>query len=313
MNLVSFAGEKTRPKVHISPVKELEMVMAKGGEGIDKAIILGKNVGRTADMIVAPMVPGEKLFQVPHGRYESYRTCAQHAATQILRAYSPNDVSRQQPALFADGTRRPAMTDTPFEECKKFADNFILSTPHDSTIIYDFFQLFGLSTHGDAPTAKRISVKGSPTDKAGNKKVKIATANIPAEDIDFILMVEAFGRIYDPEEPSTLVEWVQKKCTHHQERLQMSWVGTAKAVEMIHKKQICFLEVDQTMDLPGTIHMREFIDILKAAGHTVSEDSRCGSQCTKFTMIDFPDVIFKVYNKVLRVIHLVRFYVNAST
>jgi hypothetical protein len=307
MNLVSFAGKNNRPKAsqqpeYLSAVKELELVMAKGGEGIDKAMVLGKNIGRTDDMIVAPMGPGEKLFQVPHGRHKLYRTTAQHAAAQILRASSPNDVSLQQPALFDDGTRRPAMTDTPFEKCILFADNIIcFTTDHDSAKIYDFFGLFGLSTHGKLEPKQRISGKG--TSKSG--EVKIATANIPLEDIDFILMVNEFGKIYDLKKPLTLVKWTEQECTPRQQ-LKMTFAAIATAVEMVAKKEIIFVEIDLTMDLPGTIHMREFTDIVKAAGHTVIEDSKCGLQCIKFTMADHPEVIFKFYNKVPREIHLVR-------
>ena len=274
--------------------------MAKGGEGIDKAMVLGQNIGRTDYMIVAPMGPGEKLFQIPHGKQQLYRTAAQHAATQILRAFSPNDVSLQQPALFDDGTRRPAMTDTPFEKCSPFADNIICCTTNrDSGNIYDFFGLFGLSTHGKLEPTQRISVKGTSTIGV----LKIATANIPLEDIDFILMVYEFGKIYDLKKPLTLVKWTEQKCTHHQRRLKMTFAATATAVEMVAKGEIIFVEIDLTMDLQGTIHMREFIDILKAAGHTVIEDSKCGLQCIKFTMADHPGVIFKFYDKVPREIH----------
>ena len=277
------------------------MVMDKGGAGINTQLVLGKNVRGTEKMILPPMSPAEKLWQVPNGKRKSYMTVAQYAATQLTRMDSPNDVSRKESALFADGNRRPAMPDTPFKKCDPlfFFDNImVVSKTRDSSRIHDFFKIFGLTKSGKPEIWQRISVAARNKDKQGRFPLKIATANIPVEDIKFIIMVYNFATTWD-EDAAILQRWRHEKCCHHMVRLKMTTTCLLLAVTMVFEKEVTFLDVDFTMDLPGTLHAQELTDNIRNAGYIVNQASKCGNQCVKFA--GRPGEGHKIYNKVLSI------------
>jgi hypothetical protein len=286
---------------YISPDNELIMVMAKGGPGIDKQMVLGDNVNLTDKMILAPMGPDEKLFQVQAQGQRSYRTAAQHAASVIALHHSPNDVSQQQPALFPDGKRRPAMPDNPFSEDKLFADNFIfIGETSDCGRILDFCKCFGLTKEGNPLATQRISSRGIrklKTDRGKFHRWKIAAADVPIKVIKFIIFVYNYAQAWD-DDLVAMAKWATDKCKQHMDSFRMTYADLVAAVTMVQKKEVRIIELDLTIDLPGTFHAQEFTDTVKRAGHKVIDSTACGLQCIKFTIGD-DGVIYKVYNKVL--------------
>jgi hypothetical protein len=301
-----YKHKVSKQQKHVYPDDELEFVMERGGPGIDSELVLGTG---TDKLIVAPMRPGETLLQVVPGKTESYATTFTDTAKKIAVRSCPNDVGNQQPALFPNGSRRPAMPLNPQKVWlanKPFVDNFIfLANFNNQATILDFLKCFGLTKEGNPPPTKRISVKGARKDKKlETQEWKVAAADVPIEDIAFVCLLYKYGREEWDGELVTLAEWAKENWQHHQDRIGMPSDSLVLAVTLAHSRQFYIVDIDLTVDLPGTLHAKDFEKAVKLAGHTVLK-SKCGLQCIKFTPHRHERqkhqnhrVVAKVYNKV---------------
>ena len=185
---MTHTGARSK-QIYISPDDDQQNLMERGGQGIDRELVLGDNVYGTEKLIVKP---GQKLIRVTSGKHQSYHTAVQHATMELAVRLGANDVGDQQPALFPDGTRRPAMLLEPITECKPFVDNFIfVDAFNNQAKMIQLFKCFGKTKEGNPPPTKRISVKAAGKTN-GIQQFKVAAADVPIEDIDFILQVYDF-------------------------------------------------------------------------------------------------------------------------
>ena len=308
---MSVKNGATKP---MSADAELLYVMQRGGEGIDKPMVLGNNVFGTEKMVVPPMQPGEKIVQVKGGDHRSFHSAFTAAAKELSIRVGPNDVGDQQPAYFDDGTRRPSVPDELLNaECKIFVDNFICQTAfNDQEPILRFLMLLcSLKHRGQMGVYERISISASNKIK-DVQEWKVAVANVPTENIDFILKVYHFAISWDGEQES-LIKWAKRKCSREMKRLGTKFHELSEAVSIAHSKGFCLIDIDLTVDVPGTLDAQPFADAIERAGNTLHKNTDCGLQCVKwtpskydFTTPDHPDeeqsrrrfkVTAKAYNK----------------
>jgi hypothetical protein len=109
---------------NIAPDDDEQNVMERGGPGIDRDLVLGDNVFGTEKLTLRA---GQKIIRVTAGKHQSYRTAVRHATIELaILLGCTNDVGDQQPALFPNGTRRPAMPLQSLAESHPFFDNIIM-------------------------------------------------------------------------------------------------------------------------------------------------------------------------------------------
>jgi hypothetical protein len=291
---------------YISPDEELALVVEQGGPGIDQELELGTGEDK---LILAPMRPDEVLLQIKKGKHESYASAFTAAVKEIAVRCSPNDVGDQQPALFPNGSRRPAM---PLDlrrawlTNKPFVDNFIfIADFNNQGNILLFFKCFDLTQEGNPPPTQRISVRPAYKNKVKEtQEWKIATADVPGETLELVCLVYQYATEKWNGELLPLAKWANKNWKHHQERLGISDDSIVNAATLAHSKQFYIVDIDLAVDLPGTLHAPDFTEAVKRAGHAVLA-SKCGLQCVKFTPRGYertkPEVhrvVGKAYNKV---------------
>jgi hypothetical protein len=273
----------------LSAEAELRWVTERGGQGINEPLVLGNNVFNTEKMIVQPMRPGEKLVQVKGGDHRSYFSAFTDSAKELAIRAGPNDVGDHQPAYFSDGTRRPAVhDDLLLATYKMFIDNFIFASEfNDQGPILLFLKLLcGLTKEGNPPKTKRISI-GPATLFKDEQQWKVACADVSLDDIAFILQVYYFAtKKWDGDEES-LLKWAKKRCWDHMERLGTKFGALCDAASLAHRKAFCIVDIDGTVDVPGTLDAQPFADAAERAGHKVRKDTMCGLQCVKYTPAEY--------------------------
>jgi hypothetical protein len=287
-------------KIYISPDDDQLNLENRGGDGIGRELVLGDNVYGTGKLIVKP---GQKLIRVTSGRHQSYHTATQHATMELAVRLGANDVGDQQPALFPDGTRRPAMLLEPIAECKPFVDNFIfVDAFNNQERMIQFFKCLGKTKEGNPPPTKRISVRAAGKAK-GKQQWKVAAADVMIEDIDFILQVYHFAKKVWDGEDATLAEWLlDDRHRLHKERMEVEIEDIARAVRIAHNEDFHIVDTDLTIDTSGTLHAQDLIKALKRAGYTIIESTKCGLQCIKCIPPGHQGVIIKFYNKIIETV-----------
>jgi hypothetical protein len=111
------------------------------------------------------------------------------------------------------------------------------------------------------------------------------------------------------------LKWAKQKCWHSMERLGTKFHQVCEAASLAHSKAFWIVDIDLTIDVPGTLDAQPFADAVERAGNTLHQSSLCGLQCIKWTpsaynstVTDNPDevpgnqnpkVTAKVYNKVI--------------
>ena len=78
------------------------------------------------------------------------------------------------------------------------------------------------TAQGNSVRTKRIGIK--PAGKVrGEQHWKISMADVPIEDVNFILIVYHFAKPIWYGQNLTLTTWIANACRHHQERLGMDF------------------------------------------------------------------------------------------
>jgi hypothetical protein len=297
------AATRRKPRYlqYIAPDDDQQNVMDRGGPGIDRELNLGCNIHTNTDQVIlAPMGKDEKLIRVTAGKHESYNTSVNHAVMELAVRHGANDLADHQPALFADGSRRPAMPIEPLAECKPFFDNLMFSDAYNNQAnILDFFKGFGKTTQGCPIPANRISLKAGTKNKTtGVQPFKIGMADLPIADVDFLLEVYHFAKkVWDGKDKSLWKWLLHEERQNHKERLGVAIEDLAKSVRIAHDPEFKIQDADITIDFPGTFHASDYIKKLKRAGYKIIE-SKCGKQCVKCIPPGHDGIIIKVYNKI---------------
>jgi hypothetical protein len=292
---------KRRYLQHIAPDDDQQNVMDRGGPGINEELVLGWNVHHTDQLILAPMRPDEKLIRVTAGKHQSYNTSSNHATWELAIRHGANDLAFHQPALFPDGSRRPATQIEPLADCKPFFDNIMFRDEFNNQAnVLDFLSGFGKTTHGNPIPANRVSLKaGTKNKKTGIQSWKLALADVPIADVNFILQVYHFAKKVWNGEDETLWEWLlDGKRQAHKKRLGVTIEDLAKSVRIAHHPEFKIEDADITIDFPATFHAEDLVEVLKRAGYEIITEHKCGLQCVKCVPPGHEGVIIKIYNKI---------------
>jgi len=285
---------------YIAPDDDQQNVMDRGGPGIDQEMRLGHNIFHTDEVILAPMRKDETLIRVTAGRHESYNTSVHHAVMDLAVRHGANDLADHQPALFADGSRRPAMPIESLPDCKPFYDNIMLSDAYNNKAnIIEFAKGFNKTTQGNPIRTNRVGLKpGSKNKKTGRQTWKLAMADVPIVDVNFMLDVYKFAKKGWDGEDGTLLTWLlHDKRQQHKKRLDVTIEDLVKSVRIAHDPDFRIEDADITIDFPGTLHASDYVQMLKCAGYTIINPT-CGKQCVKCIPPGHNGVIIKVYNKI---------------
>jgi len=311
MNPTTRASNKAKERrtiylSHIAPDDDQQNVMERGGEGIDQEMRLGRNIFDTDDVILAPMRKDETLIRVTAGRHESYNSSVHHAVMELAVRHGANDLADHQPALFADGSRRPAMPIESLPDSKPYFDNMIFSDIYNNKAnIIDYAKGFG-KTQGnfdkekpDAPKWKRVNLQpGCKNKKTGRQTWKLAMADVSLADGLFMLAVYLFAKKEWDGEDGTLFTWLlHDERQQHKKRLEVTIEDLVKSVRIAYDPEFRIEDVDITIDFPGTLHASDYVQKLKCAGYTII-NHMCGKQCVKCIPPGHNGVIIKVYNKI---------------
>jgi hypothetical protein len=291
---------KSRYLRHIAPDDDQQNVMDRGGPGINEPMLLGDNVYQTDELILGPMRPGEKLIRVIAGKHESYNTSSNHATWELAIRHGANDLAFHKPQLFPDGSRRPAWQIQSLDECIPFYDNIMFVDEYNNqSNVLDFLSGLGKTTRGAPKAADRVGLKaGHKNKKTGMQTWKLAMANLPVNDVEFLLELYHFAKKVWNGEDETLWKWLlHAKRQAYKTRLGVTIEDLAKSVRIAHHPEFKIEDADITIDFPGTLHAEDFIEVLKRAGYEIIE-SKCGLRCVKFVFPGLEGVIFKVYDKI---------------